>query len=235
MQSSPRSYAVLIDAGYLKKQLGTRECPVSFEQVDAFLERLETCSALSTNVLYRIYIYDAKPLRGKKKKPLQGGEVDFGTSDVAKRNDDLHAKLCARPFVALRLGDIVFRGWRLRPWMLPPNATETRIRAGDIEPNVSQKGVDMRIGLDIAALALKRIVDTVVLVTGDTDFIPAMKFARREGLQLFLVTLGKPAHGALLEHSDVVIDFPRIAPPTDAAKEALGAIAAAAEDPSSRV
>jgi uncharacterized LabA/DUF88 family protein len=62
---------------------------------------------------------------------------------------------------------------------------------------LSQKGVDMRIGLDIAALALKRIVQVVVLVTADTDFIPAMKFACREGLQLFLVTLGNSIHDGL--------------------------------------
>src|SRR6202142_516777 len=36
-----------------------------------------------------------------------------------------------------------------------------------------KKGVDMRIGLDIAWLSLKRIVDSVVLVTGDSDFCPS--------------------------------------------------------------
>ena len=87
-----------------------------------------------------------------------------------------------------------------------------RITPEDLEPNLNQKGVDMRVGLDIAALALKHIVDVVVLVTGDTDFIPAMKFARREGLQLYLVTLDRKIHSALLEHSDLLIDLPRAAP-----------------------
>ena len=48
----------------------------------------------------------------------------------------------------------------------------------------------MRVGLDIASLTLKKQVDVIVLVTGDSDFVPAMKFARCEGAQLFLVTLG---------------------------------------------
>ena len=36
----------------------------------------------------------------------------------------------------------------------------------------------MRVGLDIASLTLKKQVEVIVLVTGDSDFVPAMKFAR---------------------------------------------------------
>ncbi len=50
----------------------------------------------------------------------------------------------------------------------------------------------MRMGLDIAALALKRLVETVILVTGDADMVPAMRFARREGLRVGLCTLDHP-------------------------------------------
>ncbi len=47
-----------------------------------------------------------------------------------------------------------------------------------------QKGVDMRIGLDIASMTLKRQVDTIVLVTGDSDFVPAAKLSLHCGLRL---------------------------------------------------
>ena len=40
---------------------------------------------------------------------------------------------------------------------------------------MGQKGVDIRIGLDIARIAVKHIVDIIVLVTGDSDFVPVMK------------------------------------------------------------
>jgi uncharacterized LabA/DUF88 family protein len=67
----------------------------------------------------------------------------------------------------------------------------------------------MRIGLDIASLTLKKIVHVIVLVTADSDFVPAMKFARREGAQLFLVTLGHGIRIGLREHADLVCDqFP---------------------------
>ena len=65
----------------------------------------------------------------------------------------------------------------------------------------------MRIGLDIASLTLKRQVDVIVLVTGDSDFVAAMKFARREGAQLFLVHLGHGVREALIEHSDLQLDI----------------------------
>jgi uncharacterized LabA/DUF88 family protein len=66
----------------------------------------------------------------------------------------------------------------------------------------------MRLGLDIAALTLKRHVEALVLVAGDSDFVPAMKFARREGVQLYLVTLGHSVRATMLEHSDLVLDIP---------------------------
>lgn len=58
------------------------------------------------------------------------------------------------------------------------------------------------IGLDIAWLASKNIVDRIILVTGDADFIPAMKFARREGIQVVLVTLGNKIKPEMREHTD---------------------------------
>ena len=64
----------------------------------------------------------------------------------------------------------------------------------------------MRIGLDIASLTLKHQIQVVVLVTADSDFIPAMKFARREGAQLFLVTLGHGVKEEMREHADLVVD-----------------------------
>lgn len=79
------------------------------------------------------------------------------------------------------------------------------MQAQDLVPDIQQKGVDMRIGLDIATLALKRIVSGIVLVTGDSDMVPAMKFARREGLWIYLYTLGKPVRRELKVHADIVL------------------------------
>ncbi len=61
--------------------------------------------------------------------------------------------------------------------MLQKTAHESRLALRGLRPDIRQKGVDMRIGLDIASLTLKQQVQVVVLVTADSDFIPAMKFA----------------------------------------------------------
>lgn len=75
----------------------------------------------------------------------------------------------------------------------------------------------MRIGLDIATLTIKRQVAVVVLVTGDSDLVPAMKLARREGAQLILITLGQKLKEAMYDHADVVVeDKAWIAYPADA-------------------
>lgn len=72
----------------------------------------------------------------------------------------------------------------------------------DVTLDLRQKGVDMRIGLDIAALTLKRFVSTVVLVSGDSDFVPAAKLARREGMQFILDPLWQSINDDLFEHID---------------------------------
>ena len=46
--------------------------------------------------------------------------------------------------------------------------------------------MNMRIGIDISSLAIKKQVDQIVLFAGDADFVPAAKLARREGVDFVL-------------------------------------------------
>lgn len=78
----------------------------------------------------------------------------------------------------------------------------TALQESDVVFPFRQKGVDMRIGLDIAAMTLKRQVDTIILVTGDADFIPAAKLARREGVEFLLDPMWQSVNDDLLEHID---------------------------------
>lgn len=199
-------YAVLIDGGFVKRKLGSRAEPVTISDVTLFLERLQAHPTLENQQLHRIYWYDALPLVGNAVRPLRGGHVDFGRTAMAEVNRDLLSQLCALPYVSVRRGDLVFRGWKVRSGRLPERDSSVIIRGSDIEPNIQQKGVDMRIGLDIAALTLKRHVDVIVLVAGDSDFVPAMKFARREGAQVFLVTLGHAVRPEMREHADLTVE-----------------------------
>ena len=109
-------------------------------------------------------------------------------------------ELSLKPNVAFRKGELFFSGWTIEKWMIPrirevynKLKSKREIKKQDIEAlhkalaiNFKQKRVDIMIGLDIAWLSRKHIVDKIVLVTTDTDFIPAMKFARREGIQMII-------------------------------------------------
>lgn len=60
----------------------------------------------------------------------------------------------------------------------------------------------MKIGLDIATLAYNKLVDQIVLISGDSDFVPAAKLARREGIDFILDSLFANVKPELSEHID---------------------------------
>lgn len=78
------------------------------------------------------------------------------------------------------------------------------LQAGDVALGLRQKGVDMRIAIDIASLTLKKQVSTIVLVAGDSDFVPAAKLARREGMEFILDPLWQSVNDDLFEHIDAL-------------------------------
>ena len=63
----------------------------------------------------------------------------------------------------------------------------------------------MKVGLDMALMALKHTVDKVVLVAGDSDFIEPIKFVRDEGIQVYLYTMSHKVKGSLIEQCDFII------------------------------
>lgn len=65
-----------------------------------------------------------------------------------------------------------------------------------------QKGVDIKIGIDIATLSIKGLVEKIVLITGDSDFVPAIKLARMEGIQVLLDPMGNPISEELRKNID---------------------------------
>lgn len=76
------------------------------------------------------------------------------------------------------------------------------IRDNDLSLGLRQKGVDMRIGLDITSITLKKQADTIILVAGDSDFVPAAKLARREGVEFILDPMWQKVSPGLFEHID---------------------------------
>tara|TARA_R110000772_G_scaffold48719_1_gene111165 strand:+ start:1080 stop:1460 length:381 start_codon:yes stop_codon:yes gene_type:complete len=120
-------------------------------------------------------------------------------------------ELALKDNVAFRAGELSFQGWVIKKHAVKEIAKTNRApKESDFQPDLKQKRVDMKIGLDVAWLSSKGIVDRIILVTGDSDFIPAMKFARREGVQIVLVTLEQKIKQELRVHADEarLITFP---------------------------
>jgi len=109
--------------------------------------------------------------------------------------------------VALRLGELHDgRKWVIKPEkmaaLLKGKIELSKLTKDDIQYDLKQKGVDIKIGADIAALAYKKLVDRIILVTGDSDFVPAAKVARREGIDFVLNPMFNHIKDELFEHID---------------------------------
>jgi uncharacterized LabA/DUF88 family protein len=108
--------------------------------------------------------------------------------------------------MAVRSGTLSYNGWKVHPSRIEEIVqSQSPLTANDLIYDFKQKQLDIMIGLDIALLAQKRIVDKVVIVAGDSDLVPAMAFARNEGCLVYLCTLGHPVKFGMIEHSDGLI------------------------------
>jgi uncharacterized LabA/DUF88 family protein len=204
--------AILIDGGYFVKRFRAIE-PHNAHDAQRAADLMFRWSVLHLKEgerrhdLYRIFFYDCPPLEKKLHHPLTRRVIDFSKSSEAQFRQALHQRLRFKRKTALRLGHLAGES----PWTLVPAAIQELMKGkrkledltdDDFMPNVRQKGVDMRIGLDIAALAFKRQVDQIVLIAGDADFVPAAKLARREGIDFVLDPMWRQVDARLGEHID---------------------------------
>lgn len=199
-------FAILLDGGFVTKTLGTRNhtFPTTTDIVQE-CERIKAHSSLAGHDLLRIYYYDAPPSTNILKNPIDGSALDLGSTSVFRRSVSLLDQLEMEKDFAVRKGETVARGWKIGKAALTSMLKSPRVpTARDLQPNVRQKGVDLRIGLDIALLSLRRWASAIVVVTGDSDLIPAFKFARREGMRVYLDHLGGPVRRELKVHADIV-------------------------------
>jgi uncharacterized LabA/DUF88 family protein len=158
--------------------------------------------------LYRVFFYDCPPLSKKVHNPVSGKAIDFSKTLTCSWRLAFHNELRKLRKFALRLGYLNERGghWEIKPdvlkALLAKKISLADLKEDDVRYDVKQKGVDMRIGLDIAAMAFKRQVDQIILIAGDSDFVPAAKLARREGIDFILDPMWAPIRDDLHEHID---------------------------------
>lgn len=140
--------------------------------------------------------------------PLLKRTIGFLKTELQARMTDFFKELTYKRKAALRLGKLSEEhvSFDLKPKAIK-QLFSCQLQLTDIDENdfvlkVDQKGVDMKIGLDIGSLAYKKQVDQIILISGDIDFVSAAKHARREGIDFILDKLGAPIKSDLNTHID---------------------------------
>jgi len=202
-------FAILIDGGFVKKKLFTQlSRHATAEDILTLCAQINNSSQLANYELLRIYYYDAPPPNEAIAHPVSRKRLNLAATERFRLSQSLFDQLSSKPHVAMRMGETRLGNtkWRIKPRVAAELMKEPRqLCDDDFDLDISQKGVDMRIGLDIARLALRETVRAIVVVTGDSDFVPAFKFARREGVKVYLETLNHNVRPELRTHADLVL------------------------------
>lgn len=179
-------------------------CMKHIERINKYRNRYK----LPSTELYRIFYYDARPYEGDSHEPISGKPFSFKSSDLFRFKHELFSELKQQRKIALRLG---FLKNSSKQWSIRSRHTKPLLRgekkieeldSGDLDYPLKQKAVDMKVGLDIATLAFKNQVSQIILITGDSDFVPVAKFARREGIDFILDPMLNNIDSSLHEHID---------------------------------
>lgn len=205
-----RRVAVLIDGGFFRKRF--REVYGYIPTDPKYLAKKLYGMAMSHvgksyDLLYRIFYYDCPPLSKKAHNPVSGRSVDFSKEPQALYINQYLEELKKKRKVALRLGHVGgFNEWCINPRhtkdLISGKLDPKSLTENDVFYSMSQKGVDMKIGIDIASLAFKKLVGKIILIAGDADFVPAAKLARREGIDFVLDPMWCHIDDELYEHID---------------------------------
>ncbi len=203
--------AILVDGGfYLKraKALWGEKTPE-----DRANELIEYChrhlkDGHRNNELYRIFYYDCPPATKTVFNPVTQKSDNLEKSDIYKWSTSFQNELKKKRKVALRLGRLsdgqinyMLKYETLKELCSGKRSLES-LTQSDLTLTIVQKGVDMKIGLDISSIAFKKQANQIVLIAGDSDFVPAAKLARREGIDFILDPLWSPIKPELFEHID---------------------------------
>lgn len=166
--------AVFIDSGYVSKILKSDfgEPSIDYEKVVK-----ETVSKIDKEVnLLKTYFYDCPPYQS-----------DNPTPEERKRfanKEKFFTALESIPRFTVRKGKLAKRG------------TDCN---GD--PIFIQKRVDIMFGVDLVKLSLKGKISHAIIITGDSDFLPAIEVARNEGVTACLLH-GSSCHSELRQKVD---------------------------------
>lgn len=183
-----------IRIGIFEEYLKKFHKKIDYNQVENIITFINSFLDSNNEEIYRIFFYLADPFGSS----ING--FDYTKTPTYKLSTSLIEKLAVTEYVALRKGSLVVRGFDSFK-----------------KPIFIQKKVDMLFGLDIAHVSYNKLVDRVMILSADTDIVPAMKTARINGLQVIFGCCSDvqcDLHRELKEHADIIraIPFQKIFP-----------------------
>lgn len=205
--------AILVDGGFYRKRAsylwGKKEPEKRAAELRAYCSaHLRHEQKYDDRGLYRIFYYNCPPLGKTVYHPLLKRGIDFRHSETYDWTNKFFDELKKQRKVALRLGELsdAYASYKISASALKDLCTGKKniqdLEEKDFSISFQQKGVDMRIGLDIASLSYKKQIDQIILIAGDSDFVPAAKLARREGIDFILDPMWATIKDSLFEHID---------------------------------
>ena len=208
--------AILIDGAFFLKRMNHLCRPEDRGNVD-YIEKMIRILCVKhakklNQQIYRIFFYDCAPYDGAIHHPLTNRFINFKKTEHYQFKTALFEKLRTMRKMALRLGRLnidttcrwQIKSEKVKELLKHSISVEQLDPEKDILPALRQKQVDMKIGIDIASMVLKHQVESIVLIAGDGDFVPASKLARREGIDFILDPMWAHINPDLNEHVDGV-------------------------------
>lgn len=203
--------AILVDGAFYRKRAkylwGAKSPKERAEELDDYcLKHMR--HKYEKRQLYRVFYYDCPPSDKSIYNPVSKKSESLKKSDEYSWMNDFLDELKHHRKFAIRLGRLsesqlhYTLNHEVTKKLLRGDISIDDITKTDLDLNIEQKGVDMRIGVDISSLAFKKQVDQIILISGDSDFVPAAKQARREGIDFILDPMGATIKEDLYEHID---------------------------------
>lgn len=131
--------------------------------------------------IIRIYYYHCLPYQDHPPTPEQSER--FG------RMQRFFRALQRTPRFEVREGRLAYRGLNSQG-----------------NPIFEQKRIDLLLGIDLVLHSAKRSIDEAFIIAGDSDFIPAIRTAKSEGVVVYLIHGANP-HDDLLDEVDERIEI----------------------------
>lgn len=166
-----KKVAVFIDWENIRKGLFERATKIIKKKVDYnnpsnLMKLINSFILENQEEIFRVFLYLSKPLPYAYHN---WQKIEFLTQPAYQKHKVFVESIGKNDYIALRSGRLKFRGYNQEK-----------------QPIFTQKQVDMLLGLDIAHISYRKLVDRILIFSCDTDIVPALKTARINGLQVII-------------------------------------------------